>query len=584
MSSGILPTANAGQPDGPTQRTIGRLLDDVRALMHADAVAFVEVDETGGFVERQAGWFASHELDEALQPAGRRQLDDRRGLMEAALERPRPLLLPRVQAWEAATDLRAELGEALGEERATSVWAVFGEASVIACRLRSAIGRPLGVVLIASTESGRPLGARDLRAVEVVADLTAMALERAAMLEAETRRSRDELRLKRATEAVSGTLEPDEVHRRVVDQATSVTGATRAMLSRLDSRARELRVAASADFSLDLDDTRLSLDGGAAGQAARTRSAVLVRHADAEEADRRMMQGEGIGSFMHAPIELGPRLYGVLSVAHEDPDRFGEDDLELLVRLARSSAAAIANAIDFERERRIATALTLGFVPESLPELPGYETGLLYEPASGETTGGDVYGVWRLPGGEIAVLLGDVAGKGVETAALSAMVRFFVEARSWDESSPAAVLGQANSMLIGRLPSDRFVTAFLGILSEGSLRYCNAGHLPPLLLRGEGTQRLEGHGLPLGVGSATEYGETQLELGGGEVVFAYTDGLVEARRGGRVYGHERLAELVGRLGPGRAPGELVRAAHAEVAGWADGLTDDVAALALRRRP
>ena len=133
------------------------------------------------------------------------------------------------------------------------------------------------------------------------------------------------------------------------------------------------------------------------------------------------------------------------------------------MKLARSSAAAIANAIDFQRERRIARALTLGFVPESLPRLPGYETGLLYAPAANEATGGDVYGAWPVGGGDsVAVLVGDVAGKGVETAALSAMVRFFVEARSWDSLCPAKVLEQANSMLLGRLPRDAFVTAFLG--------------------------------------------------------------------------------------------------------------------------
>ena len=159
---------------------------------------------------------------------------------------------------------------------------------------------------------------------------------------------------------------------------------------------------------------------------------------------------------MHAPIELGPRLYGVLTVGHEEPDRFDEDDLELLVKLARSSAGAIANAIDFQRERRIARALTQGFVPQSLPELPGYETGLLYAPAAGEATGGDVYGAWPVAGGDkVAVLVGDVAGKGVETAALSAMVRFFIEARSWDTLSPAQVLEQANAMLLGRLPHGR---------------------------------------------------------------------------------------------------------------------------------
>ena len=583
-SSTLPPPAPSRDPNGWNERSSARLVEDIRALLRVDAVAFVTVDNERGHLERAAGWFATPELSEALQPVGGRALQQgRRGLVEAALERERPLLLPRVEAWEAAPDLLADLMDALGEERARAVWGSFRAASVIAWRLRTAVGHPLGVILLASLDPSEPLDTADLRSVEVVADLTAMAMERAALLEAEARRARHELRLKRAAEAVAGSLEPDEVHRRVVDHAASVTGASKALLTRFDSRARELRVAASVDFSLGSGDAELSLDGGAVAEVARSRTAVLLRSDEAGGVDGRLMRAQGIGCFMHAPLELGPRLYGVLSVAHEDPDRFWQDDLELLVQLARSSAAAIANAIDFERERRIARALTLGFVPESLPELPGYETGLLYSPAAGEPTGGDVYGVWRLPSGEVALLIGDVAGKGVETAALSAMVRFFVEARSWDESSPAAVLTQTNSMLDGRLPSDSFVTAFFGVLSEGSLRYANAGHLPPLVVAGGDVTRLRARDLPLGVAAAAELEESELALEHGELLFAYTDGLIEARRSGEVFGHDRLAELVGKHAGAHAPEELVGVVHGEIADWAGGLTDDAVALALRRR-
>jgi Stage II sporulation protein E (SpoIIE)/GAF domain len=586
LSSSILPTsAQSRGPNGWTERASARLVDDIRALLRVDGVAFVTVDEEQRQMTRAAGWFAIPELDEALQPAGTRPLDHRRpGLVEAALGRGRPLLLPRVEAWEAAPDLLADLMDSLGEERATEVWRSFRAASVIAWRMRTAIGRPLGVILLASLDPSAPLGADDLRSVEVVTDLTAMAMEGASLLETEARRARDELRLKRAAEAVSGSLEADEVHRRVVDHAASVTGGSKALLTRLDSRARELRVVASVDFSLGEGGGRLSLDGGAVGQVARTRTAALLRRGDAEGPDDRMMRAEGIGCFMHAPLELGPRLYGVLSVAHEDPDRFAGEDLELLVQLARSSTAAIANAIDFERERRIARALTLGFVPESLPELPGYETGLLYSPAAGEPTGGDTYGMWRLPDGDVALLVGDVAGKGVETAALSAMVRFFVEARSWDETSPASVLAQTNSMLGGRLPADSFVTAFMGVISEGSLRYANAGHLPPMLVSGADVRSLDGAGLPLGVAGSTRYEEAELALPHGELLFAYTDGLIEARRSGELFGPDRLARLVAEAAREHAPADLVQAVHGEIAGWAGGLTDDAVALALRRRP
>ena len=111
---------------------------------------------------------------------------------------------------------------------------------------------------------------------------------------------------------------------------------------------------------------------------ARTRRPLLRR--TERPADAALHAEAGIGSLLHAPIELGPRLYGVLTVAHPDPEFLGEQSLELLTKLARAAAAAIANAIDFERERRIARALTLGFVPGPLPELPGYETGLALLP------------------------------------------------------------------------------------------------------------------------------------------------------------------------------------------------------------
>jgi sigma-B regulation protein RsbU (phosphoserine phosphatase) len=182
----------------------------------------------------------------------------------------------------------------------------------------------------------------------------------------------------------------------------------------------------------------------------------------------------------------------------------------------------------------------------------------------------------------VAVLVGDVAGKGVETAALSAMVRFFIEARSWDTLCPAEVLDQANAMLLGRLPPDTFVTAFLGILSRDSLRYANAGHLPPLHVRADATAPLDSHGLPLGVLDAHAYESSELRLDRGDLVFAYTDGLIEARRRGELYGAERLAALVSGGAAEHTPQELVRAVHEDVAAWADGISDDAVALALRR--
>jgi serine phosphatase RsbU (regulator of sigma subunit) len=126
------------------------------------------------------------------------------------------------------------------------------------------------------------------------------------------------------------------------------------------------------------------------------------------------------------------------------------------------------------------------------------------------------------------------------------------------------------------------VTAFLGILTSDSLRYTNAGHLPPLHVRGDEVVPLESHGLPLGVLESQTYRSNDLELAPGDLVFAHTDGLVEARRAGEMYGAERLARFVAGAAASHSPKELVRAVHEEVTGWADGISDDTVALALRR--
>ncbi len=552
----------------PRERTLERLLEHVRTLMHVDAAAFLLVDRERRWIEPLAGWFTSPDLRDAIQAGHGRAYDrGRPGLAEFVVERDRSLLLPRVEAWEAAPDLLAAIMDSLGEGNATRVWASYREASVIACPVKNAAGQELGVLVVGSLDRARPLRAEQLRVVEVLADLSALALERSELLEAEGRRAQEERWLKRAAEEVSGSLELDEVYRRIIDHAARVTGATRALLTRVDGRRGVFRTAGSVDLSEGLSRGRLQVDRATLGEVVRK---------------RRPHQAED-GSLMHAPIELGPRMFGVLTVAHEEPGRFDEEELELLVKLARSSAAAIANALDFQRERRIARALTLGFVPESLPEVAGYDSGLLYAPAAGEPTGGDVYGAWGLPGGEVAVLVGDVAGKGVETAALSAMARFFIEARSWDSPEPSVMLAQANSMLMNRLPSDTFVTCFLGVLVPDGLRYCNAGHLPPLLVSEGRTTQLTGDALPLGIDADSHYKDSELRLEPGDLVFAYTDGLPEARRSSDVYGLRRLEALVQKRAAGPTPQDLVRSVHEEVAAWAGGLADDCVALALRRQ-
>jgi phosphoserine phosphatase RsbU/P len=275
----------------------------------------------------------------------------------------------------------------------------------------------------------------------------------------------------------------------------------------------------------------------------------------------------------------------VLTVCHPEPDGLDDGRLRLLESLAVAAAGAIANALEFQHERRIAGALTRGYIPGAPPELEGFSLGVVYEPVGHEVSGGDVFGVWRLPGGALAVLVGDVSGKGLEVAAVSAMVRFFIEARTWDSNCPAHVLAQTNAILRRRLPGQvALVTAFLAVIDDGILRYANAGHVPPLIAGpGEGDAPLElgTTGLPLGVVDDVVYEERELPFGAAQLLFAATDGLLEARRATELFGQERVTAIVAAHAATLGTQALVERAYAEAVAFAHTLTDDVAIIALR---
>ena len=187
-----------------------------------------------------------------------------------------------------------------------------------------------------------------------------------------------------------------------------------------------------------------------------------------------------------------------------------------------------------------------------------------------------------MPSGAAAVLIGDVSGKGLEVAALSAMVRFFVEARTWDSERPAEVLAQTAALLRHRLPSASFVSAFMGVIDGGRLRYANAGHGSTLLLPAAGGELpLAATGLPL---ASTTAGGARRSCRSRSATSCSraTDGLAEARREGAFFGAARLPALLAEHARRLGPEALVALVRREVEAWAPELDDDVVILAVRR--
>src|SRR3954470_12370784 len=471
---------DAASTEAGLQQTLDEILARVRRLLDVNGCAFQVVDWERKLIRPAAAWFADEGTREALAAVLTRPYDpERPGVTEAAIERGEPLLIASVEDWPGAEALRRRLAEELDPDAAARAWAWYESSSYISCPVRTADGRTLGVLAISRAQPQPALTTEDLRVVEVFADLAALALERA-------REARELEMLNRASGEVSRLLEPEAVYRAAVEQALVLAGAPKGFLARFEPATEELRVVAAQGFSGEVARTRFRLGDGMIGRVAASGEPYLSAAADADRFLSEFVERERVGSFVHVPIVLGPRLFGVLNVSAEAVDWFDAGTLHLLVAFARAAAGAIANALDFQRERRIAHALTRGFIPGPAPELPGLQLGLVYEPAGHDVGGGDVFGAGKLPSGAAAVLIGDVSGKGLEVAALSSMVRFFVEARTWDSERPAEVLAQTAALLRHRLPSASFVSAFMAVIDDDRLRYANAGHGSTFMLPGAG--------------------------------------------------------------------------------------------------
>jgi serine phosphatase RsbU (regulator of sigma subunit) len=218
-----------------------------------------------------------------------------------------------------------------------------------------------------------------------------------------------------------------------------------------------------------------------------------------------------------------------------------------------------------------------------VPDVPGLDVAAVYRPGGHavELVGGDWYDVLPLPGGHVAVVVGDVMGRGVHAATTMASVSAAVRAYALLDPEPATLLACLDEFVATHAPQ-QFVTLFYGLLDTGSgrLRFVLAGHLPPLLvLDGDPLVHPGEAGPPLGLPGVRPVHECLLGCGHGIVVV--TDGVVERRDRSIDDGFE----LARRAAAGHERSVDVAAAVAGVAGQAgaDG-ADDVTVVALRREP
>jgi PAS domain S-box-containing protein len=479
------------------------------------------------------------------------------------------------------------------------------------CVPLTARGRTIGAVTLVSCSESRHFGPEDMDRAREVARHAAIALDNArlyhdqqrarAMAEETAERLRQ---LQTLATALSRAVTVDEVTRVIRAIAMPPLEPLNRGLWLVNEEMNELEFVPSYDLGGREDRFgAIPIDAPLPGaQAARERAPVLMGSvAERNERFPALADVAAAGN-AHAvlPLIAEERVLAVLSLGFKEEREFDEDETRYLVALADQCAQALARALLYDRERRdrdrveadrrriqeLNHALQASLLPPSLPDIPGLDLVARYRPAmAGLEVGGDFYDVFDT-GGDWAIVVGDVCGKGPEAAAVTAIARWTIRSVAMDIRPPAQVLRKVNEALVHQQLDDRFCTIAYGRIVPTAhgvrLSVCRGGHPAPLVLRANGdVESLGATGSLIGIFPDVRLWEETTQLTPGDAVVFYTDGVTEARVDGDQFGEDRLRAALAQCAhlDARSIADAIEAAVLQFAG--DEPSDDVALLVAR---
>ncbi len=408
-------------------------------------------------------------------------------------------------------------------------------------------GDILGAMLIGQAMTNDPLTDRKVDLLAGIANQAALAIDGAQLYTAQQEEAWVTTVLLQVAEAVNIQYDLDSTLETIVRLMIMLVGVTRCAIFRYisadecfkglksaglkpeaDKKVHELVLSTEGDTYLkDLIETKLPLPAGE-GKAydipARfseifdENSAILSIPLIAHNAPVAIMVVDAIDLEGHS----GQRKIDILTgVAYQSA---------LAIETARLQEEAIA-AQTYEREVELARDIQLSLLPEKPPEIPSWQIAAYYRPA--RIVGGDFYDFIPMSNGNYALVMADVADKGIPAAMFMTVCRTLIRATSSSQRTAQETLERVNRTLVRDSRSDLFFTCWFGILNPktGHLIYSNGGHNPPLLVRADGRiEELKVRGMALGIIEPCPLNEAETVLHPGDVLLGYTDGLTEAPR------------------------------------------------------
>lgn len=327
-------------------------------------------------------------------------------------------------------------------------------------------------------------------------------------------------------------------------------------------------------------------------RAIENRRPLLMSELDLEQASTWMtpemveLTGQlGLGSALYVPLIARRRVLGAIALFSSERGRFDEPQLEVVQEIARRAALMVDNARLYDQEHQAALTLQRSML-SSVPEVPGLDITALYVPGSaGAEIGGDWYDVMPLPDGSTALAVGDVMGHDIAAAAAMGQLRSVLRAYAFEGGGPARVVQRVDQLVQGLGVVPLATCCYATLSPQRVLTWTNAGHLPPLLRRPDGTVeelRMPDPDIVVGVAPPElPRAEMSIDLPVGSVVVLFTDGLVEGRTREISAGVADVARLLAEHDPAMGSAALA----ARLNDYADGpdREDDICLLVVHVR-
>ena len=372
--------------------------------------------------------------------------------------------------------------------------------------------------------------------------------------------------ISRVTDRLVQALDFDHALQTLIDGATELLDVERASILILDHQTKTLSIRVAKGLSPEvMAATRIPLGYGIAGGVAATREPVAVRDVRALPGWLRSTSIERGGEYadfsaLCVPLVIHGETQGVMNFNHKRDGRpFGRGDLEFALLIANQASVVLYCAMlheqylskqSIEQELRLARTIQERLAPQSPPQLPGFRFAATS--AMCQHVGGDYYDFVALADGRLAIAIGDAAGHGVGSALLATETRAALHQCLSRGDSVEDCLAHVNDLLQHDTADEMYMTLLLGVLDAArhTFTFATAGHHMPLLVRRGVVERLPfaGSNIPLGIRHGLRFAlEDPLQLGRGDLLLLFTDGVWEAADGaGHRFGTAGLQGVLAR--------------------------------------